>query len=159
VTCGRTEAASGSGRAKVYHSRSGKSPRLQQEDKYKMSSYSTSPTDKRPSSSPFRPPQFTSPFDGRPLSALDTSQQQALFQAYFHAVRTGQIPMPNVGSSKDGGSNGHARTISDAKRGVTYVGQDQLKRLPIPPLDDTCDRYLESVKPFLVLFYSEPSSD
>lgn len=44
----------------------------------------------------------------------------------------------------------HSRTISDAKRGVTYAGQAQLKKLPIPTLEETCRRYLESVKPFLV---------
>ena len=44
----------------------------------------------------------------------------------------------------------HHRTISDAKRGVTYAGQAQLKKLPIPSLEETCKHYLESVKPFLV---------
>ena len=79
--------------------------------------------------------------------------QQALFQAYLHAIRTGQFPMPNLSAStmvKAQQQTNHSHTISDAKRGVTYVGQEQLKKLPIPPLEDTCQRYLDSVKPFLV---------
>lgn len=80
--------------------------------------------------------------------------QQALFQAYLQAIRTGQFPMPNLSSAstmtKAQQQTKHNHTISDAKRGVTYVGQEQLKKLPIPPLEDTCQRYLESVKPFLV---------
>lgn len=44
----------------------------------------------------------------------------------------------------------YSHTISDAKRGVTYMGQEQLKKLPIPPLEETCQRYLDSVRPFLV---------
>ena len=47
----------------------------------------------------------------------------------------------------------HHRTISDAKKGVTYAGQELLKQLPIPDLRETCQRYLESVKPFLVAFH------
>ena len=80
--------------------------------------------------------------------------QQALFQAYLHAIRTGQFPMPNLSSpsimAKAQQQTNHNHTISDAKRGVTYVGQEQLKKLPIPPLEDTCQLYLDSVKPFLV---------
>ena len=80
--------------------------------------------------------------------------QQALFQAYLHAIRTGQFPMPNLSPAstmaKTQQQANHNRTISDAKRGVTYAGQEQLKKLPIPPLEDTCQRYLDSVKPFLV---------
>src|SRR6266496_4782662 len=78
--------------------------------------------------------------------------QQALFQAYLHAIRTGQVPMPNLSSTmaKAQQQANHNHTISDAKRGVTYVGQEGLKKLPIPHLEDTCQRYLDSVKPFLV---------
>ena len=43
----------------------------------------------------------------------------------------------------------HSRTISDAKKGVTYVGQENLKKLPIPTLEETCQMYLDSVRPFL----------
>jgi hypothetical protein len=46
----------------------------------------------------------------------------------------------------------HNRTISDVKRGVTFAGQDHLKHLPIPSLEETCRRYLASAKPFLVGF-------
>ena len=45
----------------------------------------------------------------------------------------------------------HNQTISDPKKGVTFAGQEQLKRLPIPTLEETCQHYLESVRPFLVL--------
>jgi hypothetical protein len=78
--------------------------------------------------------------------------QQALFQAYLNAIRTGQIPMPALPSTTGKGEQraNHRHTISDAKRGVTYVGQEQLKPLPIPPLEETCQRYLDSVRPFLV---------
>jgi hypothetical protein len=61
--------------------------------------------------------------------------------------------MPNLSAStmvKAQQQTNHSHTISDAKRGVTYVGQEQLKKLLIPPLEDTCQRYLDSVKPFLV---------
>src|SRR5437667_1768178 len=80
---------------------------------------------------------------GRKYSA---ATQQALFQAYIHALRTGQIPMPNLSLAnalaKAQQQANHNHTISDAKRGVTYVGQEQLKRLPIPSLEETCQRYL-----------------
>jgi carnitine O-acetyltransferase len=62
--------------------------------------------------------------------------------------------MPNIQtastSSKAEKRANHSHTISDAKRGVTYAGQEQLKPLPIPELEETCQRYLESVQPFLV---------
>jgi hypothetical protein len=82
------------------------------------------------------------------------ANQQVLFQAYLHAIRSGRIQMPSVSlpsivTQAQQAAN-HNRTISDVKRGVTYASQDQLKKLPIPPLEDTCKRYLESVKPFLV---------
>jgi hypothetical protein len=83
-----------------------------------------------------------------------TPQQQQLFQAYLHGVRTGHIPMPSVAlpnqASKVQLQANHSRTISDAKKGVTYAGQDQLHKLPIPTLEETCERYLRSVRPFLV---------
>ena len=83
-----------------------------------------------------------------------TPQQQHLFQAYLHGLRSGHIPMPSVAlpnqASKALPQGNHSRTISDAKKGVTYAGQDQLKKLPIPTLEETCERYLESVRPFLV---------
>jgi hypothetical protein len=83
---------------------------------------------------------------------LSASTQQALFQAYFHALRTGQMPKPIMSPAiaKAEHQANHNRTISDAKKGVTYAGQEQLKPLPIPNLDETCQRYLQSVKPFLV---------
>jgi hypothetical protein len=88
---------------------------------------------------------------------LSASTQQALFQAYFHALRTGQMPKPNMSPAitKAESQANHHRTISDAKKGVTYAGQEQLKSLPIPDLDETCGRYLQSVKPFLVSYHSE----
>jgi len=83
-----------------------------------------------------------------------TPQQQQLFQAYLHGVRSGHIPMPSVAVpsqvSKTQQQGNHSRTISDAKKGVTYAGQDELKKLPIPTLEETCERYLQSVRPFLV---------
>jgi len=100
-----------------------------------------------PSGQQFRP-SFTS---DRRLSA---ATQQALFQAYFHALRTGQMPRPNMSpaTAKAELQANHHRTISDAKKGVTYTGQELLKQLPIPDLNETCQRYLESVRPFLVRF-------
>lgn len=90
------------------------------------------------------------PADRRYIAA----NQQALFQAYLHAIRTGQISMPDASTAntmaKGERRANHHHTISDAKRGVTYVGQEQLKPLPIPLLEETCQRYLESVRPFLV---------
>ena len=47
----------------------------------------------------------------------------------------------------------HNRTISDVKRGVTFAGQDHLKRLPIPTLEETCSNYLETARPFLVCVF------
>lgn len=87
------------------------------------------------------------------------TSQQALFQAYLHAIRSGRIPMPSISHvvSKAQQQANHNQTIADVKRGVTYAGQDQLKKLPIPPLEDTCKRYLESVKPFLVLKFKGSS--
>jgi carnitine O-acetyltransferase len=77
-----------------------------------------------------------------------------LFQAYLHGVRSGHIPMPSVALpsqvSKAQPQGNHSRTISDAKKGVTFAGQDQLQKLPIPTLEETCERYLRSVRPFLV---------
>lgn len=35
-------------------------------------------------------------------------------------------------------------------KGVTYAGQEKLKRLPIPKLEDTVSRYLSAVKPLQV---------
>ena len=82
------------------------------------------------------------------------ASQQTLFQAYLHAIRSGRLPMPSIALpnmvSKAQQQANHNQTISDVKRGVTYAGQEQLKKLPIPPLEDTCKRYLDSVKPFLV---------
>lgn len=90
----------------------------------------------------------------RPKS-LDASSQQALFQAYIQALHSGQITMPGLSTqsliAKAQAQANHHRTISDPKRGVTFAGQDQLKKLPIPTLEETCQRYLESVKPFLVM--------
>src|SRR5271167_2668367 len=114
---------------------------------------SSSPS--RPATTEQRPHRSSSPpvapFVGRRYSP---ATQQALFQAYLHAIRTGQIPMPNLSttnaSSKTEKRANHSHTISDAKRGVTYAGQEQLKPLPIPDLEETCQRYLESVRPFLV---------
>lgn len=86
--------------------------------------------------------------------SFDAATQQVLFQAYLHALRTGQAPMPNISPqgivTQAQKQANHGRTISDAKRGVTYAGQPQLKKLPIPTLEETCQHYLESVKPFLV---------
>jgi hypothetical protein len=90
--------------------------------------------------------------------SFDTATQQALLQAYIQAVRSGQIPMPGLSASnvvaKAQKQANHNRTISDAKKGVTYAGQDQLKHLPIPNLEETCQSYLAAVRPFLV-FRSE----
>jgi len=88
---------------------------------------------------------------------LSAATQQALFQAYFHALRTGQMPRPNMSpaAAKAEHQANHHRTISDAKKGVTYAGQELLKQLPIPDLHETCQRYLDSVKPFLVDFHVE----
>ena len=38
---------------------------------------------------------------------------------------------------------------SEAKRegGITFAGQDGLPKLPIPDLESTCKKYLESLKP------------
>jgi hypothetical protein len=87
--------------------------------------------------------------------SLDTRSQHAYLQAYIQAIRSGQIPMPGVSAQNliahAQKQANHNRTISDPKRGGTYAGQDQLKKLPIPPLEETCRRYLESVKPFLVI--------
>ena len=93
------------------------------------------------------------PAQQRHHSFDSSATQQLLFQAYVHAIRTGQIPMPSISPAPVAKAHSyvsHSRTISDAKKGVTYVGQDQLKKLPIPNLDETCQRYLESVRPFLV---------
>lgn len=38
----------------------------------------------------------------------------------------------------------------ESKKGVTFAGQDDLKKLPIPELQDTVDRYLSTVAPFQV---------
>jgi hypothetical protein len=85
------------------------------------------------------------------------ASQKALVEAYFNAIRSGQIGMPGVSQSaavaatqKAQQQANHNRTISDVKRGVTFAGQDQLKHLPIPSLEETCEHYLESAKPFLV---------
>jgi hypothetical protein len=91
-------------------------------------------------------------------SANSAVSQNALFQAYINAIRSGQIPMPNVAqpsaavaaTQKAQQQANHNRTISDVKKGVTFAGQDTLKHLPIPSLEETCHRYLESAKPFLV---------
>jgi hypothetical protein len=88
-----------------------------------------------------------------------TPQQQAYFEAYYHAIQTGRIPMPSITTNtvaKAQAAANHNQTISDPKKGVTYAGQDQLKRLPIPTLEETCQRYLESVRPFLVFFPCYP---
>jgi hypothetical protein len=86
--------------------------------------------------------------------SFDAATQQVLFQAYLNALRTGQTPMPNISPqgivTQAQKQANHGRTISDPKRGVTYAGQTQLKKLPIPTLEETCKHYLESVKPFLV---------
>ena len=86
--------------------------------------------------------------------SFDAATQQVLFQAYLQALRTGQAPMPNISPqgivTQAQKQANHSRTISDAKRGVTYAGQPHLKKLPIPTLEETCKHYLESVKPFLV---------
>ena len=130
------------------------------------SDFSISPTDEtRHSSSPdqnqpptptaqkLEPLTFT-PEQRRLSSSFDSATQQAILQAYFQAIRKGQVAMPSVAppaaSAKPQGN--HSRTISDAKGGVTYVGQDKLQKLPIPTLQETGKRYLESVKPFLVAF-------
>ena len=33
------------------------------------------------------------------------------------------------------------------KPGITYAGQDSLPKLPIPDLESSCDKYLESLRP------------
>lgn len=38
----------------------------------------------------------------------------------------------------------------DSKGGITYAGQDKLKKLPIPKLDDTVRNYLAAVEPLQV---------
>jgi hypothetical protein len=92
--------------------------------------------------------------------SFDAATQQVLFQAYLHALRTGQAPMPNISPqgivTQAQKQANHGKTISDAKRGVTYAGQTQLKKLPIPTLEETCKHYLESVKPFLVCTVAWP---
>ncbi|PKS09735.1 hypothetical protein jhhlp_004356 [Lomentospora prolificans] len=40
----------------------------------------------------------------------------------------------------------HYKKMS-AKRGITFAGQDNLPKLPIPDLDKTCDRYLAALRP------------
>lgn len=40
----------------------------------------------------------------------------------------------------------------DSKKGITYAGQEKLKKLPIPKLEDTIPRYLSAVKQFMVSF-------
>src|SRR5271170_3606250 len=127
---------------------------------------STSPKSTSPSSAPPPPPpvrRLSTDPQQRPQQkqpvifrhpSFDAATQQALFQAYLHALRTGQAPMPNLSPqgivTQAQKQANHSRTISDAKRGVTYAGQAQLKKLPIPTLEETCKHYLESVKPFLV---------
>ncbi|MCJ1407877.1 hypothetical protein MMC19_001948 [Ptychographa xylographoides] len=37
--------------------------------------------------------------------------------------------------------------LSKNKVGITYAGQDSLPRLPIPDLESSCEKYLESLKP------------
>ena len=91
------------------------------------------------------------------------ASQQALFQAYLHAIRSGKIQMPSIALpsvvQRAQQQANHNQTIADVKRGVTYAGQDQLKKLPIPPLEDTCKRYLASVKPFLVIYLREKEAN
>lgn len=97
---------------------------------------------------------LSSPERTHPTLESLTPHQQQLFQAYLHGVRSGHIPMPSVAVPSQAGKvqlqGNHSRTISDAKKGVTYAGQDQLHKLPIPTLEETCERYLSSVRPFLV---------
>ena len=40
-------------------------------------------------------------------------------------------------------------TAGAATEGKTYSRQDELPRLPIPDIDDTCTRFLETVRPLL----------
>jgi Choline/Carnitine o-acyltransferase len=56
--------------------------------------------------------------------------------------------MPSVSIANLDGKATH--TMEEGKRDVTFAGQDKLKSLPIPTLEETCKRYLASVKPFLV---------
>jgi len=127
---------------------------------------STSPKSTSPSSAPPPPPPVRRlstdpqqrPQQKQPIifrhPSFDAATQQGLFQAYLHALRTGQAPMPNLSPqgivTQAQKQANHSRTISDAKRGVTYAGQAHLNKLPIPTLEETCKHYLESVKPFLV---------
>ena len=61
------------------------------------------------------------------------------------------VSQPGAGQAAQKAQNpNHGRTISDVKRGVTYAGQEGLKHLPIPSLEETCKKYLESARPFLV---------
>src|SRR5579871_5722081 len=80
------------------------------------------------------------PAQQRHHSFDSSSHQQLLLQAYIHALQTGQIPMPSIAPQQSAVKAqhypNHNRTISDAKRGVTFAGQDKLKKLPIPALEE-----------------------
>src|SRR5271156_1184795 len=75
-------------------------------------------------------PRGSPPVQGqqRHPSFGSAAQQQVLFQAYLQALRAGQIPMPSFAQTGPQAKSpqqyvNHSRTISDAKKGVTYVGQ------------------------------------
>ena len=38
---------------------------------------------------------------------------------------------------------------SDAPAGTTFAGQEKLPKLPLPPLEDTCARFVTTVTPLL----------
>src|ERR1700726_3240314 len=65
-------------------------------------------------------PSNSSPERRHPSLESLTPQQQQLFQAYLHGVRSGHIPMPSVAlpnqASKVQLQANHSRTISDAKK-------------------------------------------
>ena len=49
--------------------------------------------------------------------------------------------------SNDKGSADDPPRSSGKKAGVTYAFQDQLPKLPVPELESSCQRYLESLSP------------
>jgi carnitine O-acetyltransferase len=52
-------------------------------------------------------------------------------------------PVPK-GNQNDVGTNGSQQ---QQPKGITFAGQDSLAKLPIPDLQSSCDKYLESLKP------------
>jgi carnitine O-acetyltransferase len=80
---------------------------------------------------------FTTP---TPLgNAMDAHNPQSGPGAHGHTVMR-----PNL--STDMPSSEVAEEYTPKKQGITFANQDSLPKLPIPDLEDTCRRHLESLE-------------